>query len=220
MNNAPGAPTGLTAQTNGGKWTLRWTAPSDDHTAAALLRYQVAVATQIGGPYRYASTNIAYSPHQGRNTEHGSMGNVPISNFFKTGLSSSTKTAYWKVRAIDTAYKPGPWSSVKTNTPVGPAGSFIGPTAFSSGIQMGTISVGDMDNDGDLDMIVTGATNGIPGTPGKLLRYLNDGSGAFGAATLILSSPATRTTRRPRSDEWIATSIMETGHLPARRLSV
>ena len=36
------------------------------------------------------------------------------------------------------------------------AGSFSGPTSFGTAVNNSSISLGDIDNDGDLDLIVTG----------------------------------------------------------------
>ena len=55
------------------------------------------------------------------------------------------------------------------------SGNFSG-TSFGTGVSSGSIALGDIDNDGDLDLIVTGWD--ASGNP-RLDKYINDGSGNF-----------------------------------------
>ena len=55
-------------------------------------------------------------------------------------------------------------------------GDFGGPYAFGKGVYLSSIAMGDIDTDGDLDLIVTGRR--LTGNP-RLDKYVNDGSGNF-----------------------------------------
>ncbi len=54
-------------------------------------------------------------------------------------------------------------------------GSFTGPISFGIGVNGSSISLGDIDADGDLDLIVTGGS----GAGSRLDRYMNNGDGSF-----------------------------------------
>jgi len=46
----PSGPSGLVGSASGGSWLLRWNkVANDDHSTANLIRYQVAIATQLVG---------------------------------------------------------------------------------------------------------------------------------------------------------------------------
>jgi len=55
------------------------------------------------------------------------------------------------------------------------SGNFTGPVSFGTGVNTSSIALGDIDNDGDLDLIVTG----YDGSSRRLDKYINDGSGIF-----------------------------------------
>ena len=55
------------------------------------------------------------------------------------------------------------------------SGNFAGPVSFGVGVEYSSICIGDLDNDGDLDLIVTGSD----GANERLDKYINDGSGNF-----------------------------------------
>lgn len=63
-------------------------------------------------------------------------------------------------------------------------GNFSSYTAFGVGVAMSSIALGDIDNDGDPDLIVAGADGG--GTS-HLIKYINDGYGVFSASDFGVS---------------------------------
>ncbi len=69
------------------------------------------------------------------------------------------------------------------------AGNFGTESPFGIGVHNSSIALGDIDNDGDLDLIVTG----WDGSAKRLDKYINDGTGNFGTAspfgTGVSSSP-------------------------------
>ena len=52
---------------------------------------------------------------------------------------------------------------------------FSGPTNFGTPVYVGSMSFGDVDNDGDLDFIATGTNAGVY----RLDKYINIGGGSF-----------------------------------------
>lgn len=105
VNNTPTTPTGMTAYACGSYWRLQWDRAGDLLTPQNLLRYQVAIGTNSSGVYNYQSANIMFSPGQ------ANIGNVVITTgstpYYQTSIPVS-KTIYWKVCAIDSAFKSSP----------------------------------------------------------------------------------------------------------------
>ncbi len=106
-NLAPSAPTLLKSTNINGYWRFSWNSASDDHTSLKLLRYKIAIGTNIGsGIYNYSSTNINY-PHSQAN-----LGNICV----VTALSYKSmipvnNTVYFKVCALDTCFKHSSYSA-------------------------------------------------------------------------------------------------------------
>lgn len=113
-NTPPGTPPGLQALNNGGYWRLRWSAASDTQTTDPdLMRYHVAIGTNVSGTYNCASSNLYYPRGQARvgNARSGSVfydSRIPWANF---------KQVYWKVLAVDTSFKTSPYSRENTVLP-------------------------------------------------------------------------------------------------------
>ncbi|MBU1078597.1 MAG: VCBS repeat-containing protein, partial [Spirochaetes bacterium] len=115
-NDPPNAaPAGLATTDVNGYWRLNWNAPADDYTASSLMQYHVAIGISNSGTYNLISTNIDYPRGQPL------VGNVPVaySNFYQTRIPVYY-SIYWKVCAIDTSFKHGPFSAESskiTNAP-------------------------------------------------------------------------------------------------------
>ncbi len=62
-------------------------------------------------------------------------------------------------------------------------GNFIGPVNFGERCALSSIALGDLDGDGDLDLIVTGWDGS--GTGRHCDKYFNDGTGVFTGPTSI-----------------------------------
>ncbi|RKX91866.1 MAG: hypothetical protein DRP84_10930, partial [Spirochaetes bacterium] len=60
-------------------------------------------------------------------------------------------------------------------------GNFSGPTSVGTGVHYSSIALGDIDNDGALDLIVTGTND----NSGRLDKYINDGTGNFSGPTSV-----------------------------------
>ena len=112
LNNPPSVPTGLFAQVVNGKWRLKWNKSTDDHTSQNMLRYQIAIGTN-SGQYRYASTAIDYPRGQ------ANLGKVTIvtgTPWYQTKITN-TKCVYWRVCAIDSAFKYSAYSPEQQSCP-------------------------------------------------------------------------------------------------------
>ncbi|MBU1075679.1 MAG: VCBS repeat-containing protein [Spirochaetes bacterium] len=106
-NNVPSAPTGLSSVDQGGYWRFQWNHALDDHTSPGALHYRIAIGIN-SGVYNYASTNINL-PRGQANPGNIPQGGIGTTCFFQSRIPV-TKKIYWKVCAIDTAFKAGDWS--------------------------------------------------------------------------------------------------------------
>ena len=105
VNSPPNIPSNLESINVGGNWSFKWTAPLDDHTDKNMLRYQIVIRTNLSGTNSYYSSSIQFPKGQ------ANLGNVSMA----TGTSFHSKipvgkTVFWKVCAIDSAFKASPYS--------------------------------------------------------------------------------------------------------------
>ncbi len=99
-NIPPSIPAGMSGQSVNGYWQLSWNNSSDTYTVTNMLRYQIAIGTN-SGVYNYTSTNIDYPRGQ------ANLGKVTVVTgrpYYQT-IIPATKDIYWKVCAIDSAFK-------------------------------------------------------------------------------------------------------------------
>jgi hypothetical protein len=114
-NNSPTTPTGLTTINQGGYWQFKWNASSDDHTPVNMLRYKVAYGTNFG-IYNLSSSCIDYPRGQ------ANLGNVcVVTGEYYQSKVTNTKLVYWKVCAIDSAFKNSSYSVVEAPSPNTPS---------------------------------------------------------------------------------------------------
>jgi len=111
-NAPPAAPGNLSATVSGGRVSLRWTAPADDHTPPAGLSYNVRIGTTPGG------RDIASPPALPAGTlTLPQMG--AARNGFSTFYNLPPGTYYWSVQAVDGAFAGSPFATEQQFT-VGP----------------------------------------------------------------------------------------------------
>ncbi len=181
-NQAPDAPTDLAAATRSTQATLSWTAPSDNPptsggapTRSSGLSYNLRVGTTPG-----AADVVAPMSFSGTTAPPDGLRKVAIRGLIQ-GTSWTLKgltpgvTYYWSVQAVDTALAGSGFAAEGSFTAV----KFSDISADLPGVsssQFGgdsndSVAWGDYDNDGDLDILLTGWT----GSEGISRVYRNDG---------------------------------------------
>ncbi|MDD5066426.1 MAG: FG-GAP-like repeat-containing protein [bacterium] len=106
INNPPSIPFGMKAVEVNGFWKFFWNPASDDHTSQNMLYYQIAIGTRQSSVYDYMSAVIAYPRGQANIGNIHPDRNLPAQYYFQSKISASQKV-YWKVCAIDSAFKNG-----------------------------------------------------------------------------------------------------------------
>ena len=161
-NTPPEAPGNLVAAGNlASGITFSWTAPSDDHTPAAGLTYNLRVgnvSSNEGSPAMASDYGYRRVVRRG-NADHRMSWHLalPAGNY------------NWSVQAIDGAFAgsefaPGQMLNVLP-------GAFADIAAGLPGTETARAAWGDYDNDGDLDILLTG----YPSSGGISQIYRNSG---------------------------------------------
>jgi len=163
------------SELNGSILTLSWDQSTDNApTPQAGLTYNIRVGTTPGGseissPMANTSTGLRTIP---------ALGNTNHNNSWKIEDLDLSKPYYWSVQAIDHTFAGSPFATENMYVP-----PFTEVTAASlPGVEKSSGSWGDYDNDGDLDLILTGDTGA--GFISKI--YKNEGNDTF--AEVIVSS--------------------------------
>ena len=116
-NSPPSVPVGMAVSDVGGFWRFDWNASTDDYTHQNTLRYKIALGTNTSGLYNYSSTQINYPRGQ------ANLGNVRVVSgpYFQSKIPT-TKMIFWKVCAIDSAFKRSAFSPENNSSDItGPA---------------------------------------------------------------------------------------------------
>jgi len=103
-NAKPATPTDLAASAAGNVLTLNWNAPSDDHTPAPGLNYNVRIGTAPGGSNIVAGQSLASGIRL-----VPQIGNAGSDTTALYQLSPGW-TYYWSVQAVDTAFAGSPFA--------------------------------------------------------------------------------------------------------------
>ncbi|MFA4907850.1 MAG: FG-GAP-like repeat-containing protein [archaeon] len=154
----PAAPQNLTATSGNQQVTLCW----QKNTEADFLRYRV-----YGGTSANPTTKID-------STTGGILDTVKV----VTGLTNGT-TYYFRVTAVDLVGNESGFSNEVSATPTE---QFTEQTGISlTGVGISSVAWGDYDNDGDLDILLTG--DSVSGRVSKI--YRNNGDNTFSEQTGI-----------------------------------
>jgi predicted nucleotidyltransferase len=164
-NTPPNVPTGLAVAPGVLSTTFSWVAPTDAQTPQAALTYNLRVGTTPGGNDVFSSmasaTGYRRLPQLGNTQERKTC-----------TLRLPQGTYYYSVQAIDGAFAGSNFAPEQSFT----LARFTPQTTFDV-FDSGTAGAwGDYDNDGDLDVLLTGHILGI-GDVSRL--YRNDGGGTF-----------------------------------------
>ena len=167
-NDAPAAPQNLSAAVIDNGVNFGWSETGDEETPSRGLTYNLRVGTTPGGSEAFSANAL----NDGTLLEPA-MGNV----FHRTtwtlrGLPEGTY--YWSVQAVDGGFMGSPFSEEKTITVGGggPVDDFTASSVDVVDVDEGDAEWADYDNDGDLDLLLTGT--GASGAVTKL--YTNTGN--------------------------------------------
>lgn len=167
-NTAPTAPTNLLATVNDNYITFSWDKSTDTETPQNGLTYNLYIGTTNGG--------VEIMPPMS-NTENGfrkivGIGNAGHRNSYTIKLLTAG-TYYWGVQAIDSGFKGSAFANGESFS-VSP--TFTNQTSISlTAVYHSSVAWGDYDNDGDLDILITGETESA--RVSKI--YQNNGDNTF-----------------------------------------
>lgn len=159
-NEAPAAPGNLVAVANPGEIVFNWSAPADDHTPSAALRYAVSLRNSAD-VFLIRPSSIEVSVLGQRNGVRfipGFDGTLQSTSFVyrpRAGQELPDDTYRWTVQAIDSA------GEGSTFAPEQPFTLFWG-AARPGDREIGmayrdtAIDLGDVEGDGDLDAVLAG----------------------------------------------------------------
>src|SRR3989304_1572136 len=153
----PAAPSSLSAQTAEDTVVLSWAAPPPTATTPITgLTYNLYVGSAPGkvdvlGPMAFTVTHpltngLRLLPAMG-NAQHGLTATL-------TGLAEGTY--YWSVQAVDHTFAGSPFA-VEASFSITYSFTAI-VTDTLTGVNSSSVAWGDYDNDGDLDVLLTGNT--------------------------------------------------------------
>ena len=147
-NTTPTTPTSLSSSVTGNAVTFNWAKSTDSQTAQNALTYNLRVGRTPGGgevmsPMSEVSNGFRRLPQVG-NTNHNNSWTI---NNLPPG------TYYWSVQAIDNTFAGSAFATEQSFTIAEP---FTQIGSSLAGIESSTFAWGDYDNDGDLDVLVTG----------------------------------------------------------------
>ena len=154
-NTLPSVPSNLQAAVNGNNVTFSWVKSTDNETQQNGLTYNLIVGTTPG------ARNIVL-PMSDINTGKRrivSIGNAGHNNSWTIkGLPDGQY--FWSVQAIDNNFAGSNFASTKSFTVGNVFAQFTEQTGISiPGVSSSSAAWGDYDNDGDLDILLTGSNN-------------------------------------------------------------
>ncbi len=152
-NTAPNVPSGLVASNSGTTATFSWSKSTDSETTQNSLTYNVRIGTTPGG-----SDILSGMADTGTGFRRvATTGNSGHANSLTINNLSIGTTYYWSVQTIDNAFEGSAFATEGTFAVEG----LVDASAGFIGLSSGSLDWGDYDNDGDLDLLITGSNTTI-----------------------------------------------------------
>ncbi|MEW7280960.1 FG-GAP-like repeat-containing protein [Aquimarina sp. 2201CG1-2-11] len=157
-NTPPTAPTNPTALVNGNEVTLSWTASTDAETPSSGLSYNVFIKESPVGSPAYVKSPMAQENDGWRKLP--AIGNAQQNTSYIWKLPeeyrNTNKDFTFKIQAIDHSFAGSEFSTEGTFSIVDLRKFIELGTANLTNVFQSAVAWGDYDNDGDLDLLVTG----------------------------------------------------------------
>ncbi len=175
FNQTASSPTDLSADPGSMRVTLSWTAPADKPPPLAGLSYNLRVGTTPGAadvvaPMSFSGTT---APPDGLR-KVASRGLIQGTSWTLKGLTPGT-TYYWSVQTVNHALVGSDFATEASFTTASfTTVEFSDIEAGLPGVESGSVAWGDYDNDGDLDLLLTGRDE-----VGPISRVYRNDDGTF-----------------------------------------
>ncbi len=181
-NTPPTAPTNPTAVVNENEVTISWTASTDAETPSSGLSYNVYIKESPVGSPEYVKSPMAQENDGWRKLP--AIGNTGQNTSYTWKLPeeyrNTNKDFTYKIQAIDHSFAGSEFSTEDTFSIVDLRNFIELDTANLTNVYQSTVAWGDYDNDGDLDLLVTGKKSISASTDPISTIYTNN-NGTFTA---------------------------------------
>ncbi len=169
-NTSPSIPTGLIDSVSGSKAFLKWNAAIDNQTASSAISYNIKIGSTPGANDIFSSNSKVNGYHK-----IADEGNVGIDTIFFINLPAGQY--FWSVQAIDNGLQTSAFSSESQFEVLPPFIKHTIGNILNSNDSY--ISLGDYDNDNDLDIILSGQTIDSIGYELATRLFENTGNNIF-----------------------------------------
>ncbi|UCE01746.1 MAG: T9SS type A sorting domain-containing protein [Candidatus Latescibacterota bacterium] len=151
-NTPPSPPSGLSLQRNGPKVTVSWDVATDAETPASALTYNLRVGTTPGGSEIVSPMADGVTGYR----QLVQLGNVNQNRTWTIDVGSPAQI-FWSVQAIDHGYAGSAFAG-EESAQIDVFDEDMAASAGLPGVARCSVAWGDYDDDGDLDILLTGGT--------------------------------------------------------------